>query len=78
MILLTENGLSLGFPLTEVTELKKTSKGVKAITLEKQDTLAYATVVKPDTEFFEYKGKKLQAKKVRNRKRGQKGQKATL
>lgn len=78
VILLTENGLSLGFPLTEVTELKKTSKGVKAITLEKQDTLAYATVVKPDTEFFEYKGKKLQAKKVRNRKRGQKGQKATL
>ena len=78
VILLTEDGLSLGFPLSEVSELKKTSRGVKAITLEKQDTVAFATVVRPDTEYFEFGGKKLLAKKVRNRKRGQKGQKASL
>ncbi len=78
VILLTEDGLSLGFPLSEVSELKKTSRGVKGIALEKEDTVALATVVTPDIEFFEYKQKQLSAKKVRNRKRGAKGQKASL
>ena len=32
VILLTKDGLSLGFPLSEVSELKKTSRGVKGIT----------------------------------------------
>ena len=35
VIILTKNGLSLGFPLTEVSELKKTSRGVKAIKLDR-------------------------------------------
>jgi len=78
VILLTEDSLSLGFPLTEVSELKKTSKGVKGITLEKKDKVAYVTVALPETEFFEFQGKELSAKKVRNRKRGAKGQKANL
>ncbi|MDD5933948.1 MAG: DNA topoisomerase 4 subunit A [Clostridiales bacterium] len=78
VILLTEAGLSLGFPLNEVSELKKTSRGVKGIALEKEDKVAFATVVTPETEFFEYKSKNLSARKVRNRKRGAKGQKAVL
>lgn len=78
VILITNNGLSLGFPLSEVSELKKTSRGVKAIALDKDDYVDLATVVTPEDEFFEYKSKQLQAKKVRNRKRGAKGQKATL
>ncbi len=78
VILLTEEGLSLGFPLGEVSELKKTSRGVKGIALEKEDKVALATVVTPDIEYFEYKSAKLSAKKVRNRKRGAKGQKANL
>ena len=57
VILLTKDGLSLGFPLSEVSELKKTSRGVKGITLEKEDTVA---------------------RRVRNRKRAAKGQKANL
>ena len=78
VILLTKDGLSLGFPLREVSELKKTSRGVKGITLEKEDTVAFATVVHPAAETFEYEGKTLNARRVRNRKRAAKGQKANL
>ena len=78
VILLTKDGLSLGFPLSEVSELKKTSRGVKGITLEKGDTVAFATVVHPAAETFEYEGKTLNARRVRNRKRAAKGQKANL
>ncbi len=78
VILLTEKGLSLGFMLSEVSELKKTSRGVKAITLEKNDVVCYATALDPNLETFTYKDKALSVKKVRNRKRGDKGQKAQL
>ena len=78
VILLTKDGLSLGFPLSEVSELKKTSRGVKGITLEKEDIVAFATVVHPAAETFEYEGKTLNARRVRNRKRAAKGQKANL
>ena len=78
VIILTEKGLSLGFPLSEVSELKKTSRGVKAITLEKNDTICYATALSQNDESFQYNDKTLSAKKVRMRKRGDKGQKATL
>ena len=78
VILLTKDGLSLGFPLSEVSEHKKTSRGVKGITLEKEDTVAFATVVHPAAETFEYEGKTLNARRVRNRKRAAKGQKANL
>lgn len=78
VIILTEKGLSLGFSLSEVTELKKTSRGVKAITLEKNDTVCYATALGQNTDTFTYNDKTISAKKVRTRKRGDKGQKATL
>ncbi len=78
VILITEQGLSLGFPVAEVSELKKTSRGVKAITLEKGDSLAFSTLVHPAAETFEYNGKVLNARRVRNRKRAAKGQKANL
>jgi DNA gyrase subunit A len=78
VIVLTDKGLSLGFPLSEVSELKKTSRGVKAITLEKNDTICYATALNQNDDSFQYNDKTLSAKKVRMRKRGDKGQKATL
>ncbi|MBE5935213.1 MAG: DNA topoisomerase 4 subunit A [Lachnospiraceae bacterium] len=77
-IILTDKGLSLGFNLDEVSELKKTSRGVKGIDLGKDDSVAYATVVPNTTETFEFNGKTLSAKKVRTRKRAAKGQKASL
>lgn len=78
VILITEKGLSLGFPLEEVTELKKTSKGVKAILLEKNDSVSFASVVSFDTEQVIYQDKTIHAKKIRNRQRGAKGQKSQL
>lgn len=78
VILLTEKGLSLGFALSEVSELKKTSRGVKGIALEQGDKLVFSTVVDIDAEHFSYQGKQLNAKRVRNRKRAAKGQKASL
>lgn len=78
VILLTEKGTSLGFPLEEVSELKKTSRGVKAIALDDNDFVTFATAQNADLETFEYNNKTLSAKKVRMRKRGQKGQKANL
>jgi DNA gyrase subunit A len=78
VIILTNNGLSLGFPLSEVAEFKKTSRGVKAIKLEKGDFVCFGTAVSPDVETFVYNDKEYSAKKVRNRKRGDKGQKAKL
>lgn len=78
VILLSRKGYSLGFSLEEVSELKKTSRGVKGITLEKDDELAFAAVVPQEQETFTYEGKTLSAKKVRMRRRAAKGQKAQL
>lgn len=78
IILLTRDGFSLGFELSEVPELKKNGRGVKGILLEKTDVVVCAAAVSPITETFEYDGKFYSAKKVKNRKRGIKGQKANL
>lgn len=78
VILLTKKGLSLGFPLSEVPELKKTGRGVKAITLTGGDETVFVGVLPSQEEFFEYDGKHLSAKKIRMRKRGAEGQKSTL
>ncbi len=78
VILLTQAGLSLAFPLEEVAEFKKTSRGVKGIALDKDDKVVCAAVVSPADETFIYKGKELSAKKVKVKKRGAKGQKTAL
>lgn len=78
VILYTKKQLSLGFPLSEVSELKKTGRGVKAIDLDQDDYVVYAASIKQNTETFVYHDKILSAKKIRNRKRGAKGQKAQL
>ncbi len=78
VILLTQKEYSLGFPLQEVSELKKTSRGVKGISLDSDDYVVYGGMVNPDQETFEANGQTLNAKRVRNRKRAAKGQKATL
>ena len=78
VILYTEKGLSLGFDLSEVSELKKNGRGVKAMTLDEDDRIVYGASIGPDVETFEYNGKTLSAKKIRNRKRGARGQKAQL
>ena len=78
VVTITKSGYSLGFPLKEVSEMKKTGRGVKAMTLDKNDKIDFVTVLPPETETFDYKGKTVQAKKIKLRARGGKGQKAAL
>lgn len=78
VILLTKSGLSLGFSLEEVSELKKTSRGVKGIALDTGDIVVYGGIADLQQDTFEYHGQILNARKVRNRKRAAKGQKANL
>ena len=78
VIIITINGLSLGFDLSETSELKRMSRGVKAIKLDKNDCVDFSTVVESSADTFIYNEKELSAKKVRKRKRAQKGHKAKL
>ncbi len=78
VILLTEKKLSLGFMIDEVPEMKKASKGVRGIMLEKKDTVICGAAISDKDEDFIFEGKNYNPKKIRIRKRGLKGQKATL
>ncbi len=78
VIIITKNGLSLGFPLNEVSELKRATRGVRAIKLDVDDNVDYSTAVDSNVESFVYNDKELNAKKVRKRKRGLKGHNANL
>ena len=78
VIILTKDGLSLGFQLNEVSQLKRGSRGVKAISLTGDDFVVFGTAVSPDTETFNYNDIIYSAKKVKNRRRCAKGQKTNL
>ncbi|MCI5640529.1 MAG: DNA topoisomerase 4 subunit A [Lachnospiraceae bacterium] len=78
VIMITEQGLSLGYPLSEVNELKKTGRGVKGISLTAKDLVKYAGFVTPDLETVTFDGKTYYPKKIRSRKRAAKGQKAQI
>lgn len=79
VILLTEGRASLAFPLSDVPELKKNSRGVKAITFDKADTaLAFAKAVDARTETIFAGGKEIALKRIRVRSRGAKAQKVGL
>ena len=75
--MVTEKEQSLGFMLSEVSEFKKTSRGVKGITLDKGDKVAFGACVSLKDETIKFKGRTVQLKKIRTRKRGQKAQKAS-
>ena len=76
--LLTKKGLALQFLLNEVPEMKKTGKGVKGISLGKGDSVVFACVHDISAEYADFEDKKFALKKIRTRKRGLPGTKATL
>lgn len=78
VVLITKKGLSLGFALEEVNEYKKTSRGVKGITLAAGDEVAYAAFVAPELETMDFDGKTFNVKKIKQRKRADKPQKAQI
>ena len=76
--MLTSKKLALMFSLEDVPEQKKTGKGVKGITLGKNELVTSVTVHDGKLEYVEYEGKILNLKKMRTRKRGLPGIKAPL
>ncbi|BBF44941.1 DNA gyrase subunit A [Lachnospiraceae bacterium KM106-2] len=78
VIMLTEKGVSLGYPLNEVVEQKKTSRGVKGISLDAKDQVIYTISVAADSESFEFNNQTLSVKKVHMQKRAAKGRKAQI
>ena len=62
VIMITKKGMSLGFPLAEVNEFKKTSRGLKGIALADNDEVLYGALVQPDTDIKVFDGKKYNVK----------------
>ncbi len=69
VIIITKNQFCLVFPLDQINELKKISKGVKGITLAKDDYVEYACISALDETVVEYNEKhyNIQRIKVKNR-----------
>ena len=78
VFLLTKEGYSLAFQLEEVSQLKRSSRGVKGITLTDEDTVKFGTVFAPEDTTVDFDGKTYQIGKIKNRRRCAKGQKNKL
>jgi DNA gyrase subunit A len=78
VILVTKKEFVLGFSLAEVSEMKKTGRGVKAMQLNEGDEIELAVCVPVSQETFLFRERECLVKKVRMRKRGGKGEKSKL
>lgn len=76
IILQTNGGYFIKFPLTDIPEKKKAAIGVRGIKLDKNDYIEDVYVVPEDMEFsIEYKGKTVDMKKLKLTHRDGKGTK---
>lgn len=74
LVIQTDGGIFLRFPLKEVPELKKASIGVKGIKLNDNDFVSNIYLLDTgDNEVVEYNGKKVELRKLKIGKRGTKG-----
>lgn len=74
LVLQTENGVFLRFPLKEVPEMRKATLGVKGIKLNDGDFVSHVFLLDTgDNEVIDYKGKKVELRKLKIGKRGTKG-----
>ncbi len=72
VLMLTEKGMVLLFPLNQADEFKKTSKGLKGISLAKGDTLAYACITSPEDTDIEFNNKHYNPQKIKLKSRNDK------
>ncbi len=75
VIIYTKEKQVLAFPLEDVPELKKASRGVKAITLGPKDQVALGLAVKPSQETIILGGTEYPVKKFKLKRRTAKGSK---
>lgn len=74
VVLQTVDGMFLKFSLAEIPELKKNSRGVRGIRLEKEDTLEH--VYLPDVDgTAHYKGKEVALGRLKPQRGMEKGRK---
>ena len=71
----TKNGMGLLYNLGEVSELKKTGRGVKGITLAAGDSVVYAAALPYEAEEIIYREKPVNIKKLKLQGRAGKGMK---
>ena len=69
VIMLTQKKLVLAYPLSDVPELKKVSRGVKGITLDQGDSVLDVAVAGPATESVVLHSKTYPVKKIRLKRR---------
>ena len=77
VVLQTVNGYFLRFSCSEISEMKKNSKGVRGIKLERDDELEYLYLVDEDGTIL-YKKKEVQLNRLKIAKRDGKGTKVRL
>lgn len=74
LVLQTNEGIFLRFPIKEVPEMKKATLGVRGIKLNPNDFVSNVYLLDVgDNEVVEYKGKKVELRKLKIGKRGTKG-----
>lgn len=74
LVLQTEGGIFLRFPLKEVPEQKKSTLGVRGIKLGEGDYISKVYLLDTgDNEVVDYNGKKIELRKLKIGKRGTKG-----
>ena len=74
LVIQTEEGIFLRFPIKEVPEMKKSTLGVKGIKLNANDYVSNVYLLDVgDNEVVEYKGKQVDLRKLKIGKRGTKG-----
>ncbi|MEE3460740.1 MAG: DNA topoisomerase (ATP-hydrolyzing) [Lachnospiraceae bacterium] len=78
VFLVSENGMGLAFPLEEVSEYKKTSRGVIAMKLSEDDHVKYAAVAGPMDEMVALGGKQVKTQRFSIGKRANKGSKMRI
>jgi len=79
LVLQTENGIFLRFPLKDVPEKKKGAIGVRGIKLAANDYVNEVYLIDVgDSDVIEYKGKEIELRKLKSGKRDTKGVKVRL
>ena len=74
LVLQTDEGVFLRFPIKEVPEMKKNTLGVKGIKLNEKDFVSNVYLLDiGDNEMVECNGKKVDLRKLKIGKRGTKG-----
>ena len=79
VVMITAKGASLKFPLEQVNEFKKTSRGLKGITFTNDsDKLVHADIATPDNDDLIFDGRHYNPKNIRSKKRNDKPTKSKI